>query len=185
MDATAAKIGFTREQQDAYAAESRRAVRASNEGDFKAEIAVTVKTRGVNRSSTRTKHRSRSTSIRSRPRNPAFGGWYRHGSVVVVDLGQRRRVDRGQRVRGEGVGLSDRADLAYSSHAWPREFTTPAPAIRKALDRGWAQGRLAGNQRSVRLRDDGREQGTGLDPARVASAVRARSVIRSARQVRA
>jgi acetyl-CoA C-acetyltransferase len=44
-DATAAKYGFTREQQDAYAAESvRRAQAAVANGSFKAEIAgVTVK----------------------------------------------------------------------------------------------------------------------------------------------
>ncbi|MGE0115226.1 MAG: acetyl-CoA C-acyltransferase [Steroidobacteraceae bacterium] len=46
-DATAAKYGFTREQQDAFAAESvRRAQAAVTNGVFKAEIApVTVKTR--------------------------------------------------------------------------------------------------------------------------------------------
>src|SRR5512139_2556299 len=46
-DATSAKYGFTREMQDAFAAESvRRAQRASKEGDFAAEIApVTLKTR--------------------------------------------------------------------------------------------------------------------------------------------
>jgi acetyl-CoA C-acetyltransferase len=46
-DVTAAKYGFARADQDAYAAESvRRAQRASKEGDFVAEIApVTIKTR--------------------------------------------------------------------------------------------------------------------------------------------
>lgn len=46
-DATAAKYGFTREQQDAFAAESvRRAQAAVGSGAFRAEVApVTVKTR--------------------------------------------------------------------------------------------------------------------------------------------
>ena len=67
-DATAAKYGFTRADQDAFAAESvRRALAAVESGAFENEIApVTIKDRKGERVVARTKRRSRFRSTRSR-----------------------------------------------------------------------------------------------------------------------
>jgi acetyl-CoA C-acetyltransferase len=143
-DATAAKIGFTREQQDAYAAESvRRAVRASNEGDFKAEIAaVTVKTRKGEQIVDQDETPFTLDVSKIAAMKPAFG---KDGTVTaassssISDGAAALIVASESAARERGLRPIARI-LAYSSHAQaPEWFTTaPAPAIRKALDRaGW------------------------------------------------
>jgi acetyl-CoA C-acetyltransferase len=143
-DATAAKIGFTREQQDAYAAESvRRAVRASNEGDFKAEIAaVTVKTRKGEQVVDQDETPFTLDVSKIAAMKPAFG---KDGTVTaassssISDGAAALIVASESAARERGLRPIARI-LAYSSHAQaPEWFTTaPAPAIRKALDRaGW------------------------------------------------
>jgi acetyl-CoA C-acetyltransferase len=146
-DATAAKYEFGRADQDAFATESvRRAVRAVQEGDFRAEIApVTVKTRKgeqvVDQDETPfTLDVAKITTLK-----PAFGknGTVTAASSSSISDGAAALVIASEAAATER-GLRPIARiLAWSSHAQaPEWFTTaPAPAIRKALDRAnWSAG---------------------------------------------
>jgi acetyl-CoA C-acetyltransferase len=141
---TAEKYGFTREAQDAFAAESvRRAQRAVKDGSFRAEIApVTVKTRKgeqlVDQDETPfTLELEKVPSLK-----PAFK---RDGTVTaassssISDGAAALVLASATAARARGSKPIGRI-VAYASHAQaPEWFTTaPAPAIRKALDRaGW------------------------------------------------
>ena len=143
-DATASKYRFTREAQDAFAAESvRRALRAVNSGEFDAEITpVTVKTRKgetvVARDETPgTCDISRITSLK-----PAFG---KDGTVTaassssISDGAAALVITSAEAAAARGLKPVARI-LAQASHAQEPEWFTTAPvgAIRKVLTRlGW------------------------------------------------
>jgi acetyl-CoA C-acetyltransferase len=143
-DITSEKYGFTRSDQDSYAAESvRRAQRAVKEGDFEAEIApVTVTTRkGEN--VVATDETPFGVDIERIPHlKPAFNakGTVTAASSSSISDGAAAVVIASPAYAAEH-GLKPLARIvAYSSHAQaPEWFTTaPGPAIRKALDRaGW------------------------------------------------
>ena len=146
-DATAAKYGFTREDQDGFAAESvRRAQRAVRDGDFTAEIApVTVKSRKgeqlVEQDET-----PFTVDIAKIPNlKPAFG---KDGTVTAASSSSisdgAAAVVLATEAAAHAAGAKPIARLvAWASHAQaPEWFTTaPAPSIQKALDRaGWKTG---------------------------------------------
>jgi acetyl-CoA C-acetyltransferase len=143
-DATAAKYGFTRTDQDAFAAESvRRAQRASKEGDFVAEIApVTIKTR-KGEQVVATDETPFQLDIDKIPAlKPAFGkdGTVTAASSSSISDGAAALVLASESA-ANAAGLQPLARVvAYASHAQaPEWFTTaPAPSMQKALDRaGW------------------------------------------------
>ena len=130
-DATAAKYGFTRQQQDAFAAESvRRALRALEAGEFDAEVTpVTVKSRKgetvVARDETPgTCDLSRITSLK-----PAFG---KDGTVTaassssISDGAAALVLMSAETARSRGLKPLARV-LAYASHAREPEWFTVAP----------------------------------------------------------
>ena len=143
-DATAAKYGFSRADQDAFAAESvRRAQRAVADGDFIAEITpVTIKSRKGEQvvSQDETPFLLDVSKIPSL--KPAFAkdgtvtaassSSISDGAAALVLLSESEAKARGIRPLARIV--------SYSSHAQaPEWFTTaPGPAIQKALDlAGW------------------------------------------------
>jgi acetyl-CoA C-acetyltransferase len=143
-DVTSETYGFTRSDQDGYAAESvRRAQRAVKEGDFQAEIApVTVTTRkGEN--VVATDETPFGVDIERIPHlKPAFNAKgtvtaassssISDGAAALVITSAAFATERGLRPLARIV--------AYASHAQaPEWFTTaPAPAIRKAIEgAGW------------------------------------------------
>jgi acetyl-CoA C-acetyltransferase len=143
-DVTAVKYGFTREAQDAFAAESvRRALRAVKEGDFTAEIApVTVKTRKGEQVVAQDETPFSLDIAKIPTLKPAFGkdGTVTPASSSSISDGAAAIVlasEAAARTRG----LKPLARLvAYASHAQaPEWFTTaPAPSILKALAQaGW------------------------------------------------
>jgi acetyl-CoA C-acetyltransferase len=143
-DATSAKYGFTREVQDAFAAESvRRAQRASKEGDFTAEIApVTLKTR-KGEQVIATDETPFQLDIDKIPTlKPAFGkdGTVTAASSSSISDGAAALIMASESA-AKAAGLKPIARLvSYASHAQaPEWFTTaPAPSIQKALDlAGW------------------------------------------------
>jgi acetyl-CoA C-acetyltransferase len=143
-DATSAKYGFTREVQDAFAAESvRRAQRASKEGDFAAEIApVTLKTR-KGEQVIGTDETPFQLDIDKIPTlKPAFGkdGTVTAASSSSISDGAAALIMASESA-AKAAGLKPIARLvSYASHAQaPEWFTTaPAPSIQKALDHaGW------------------------------------------------
>ncbi|MDH4106540.1 MAG: acetyl-CoA C-acyltransferase [Gammaproteobacteria bacterium] len=143
-DATSAKYGFTREVQDAFAAESvRRAQRASKEGDFTAEIApVTLKTR-KGEQVVATDETPFQLDIDKIPTlKPAFGkdGTVTAASSSSISDGAAALIMASESA-AKAAGLKPIARLvSYASHAQaPEWFTTaPAPSIQKALDlAGW------------------------------------------------
>ena len=143
-DATSAKYGFTREVQDAFAAESvRRAQRASKEGDFTAEIApVTLKTR-KGEQVVATDETPFQLDIDKIPTlKPAFGkdGTVTAASSSSISDGAAALVMASESA-AKAAGLKPIARLvSYASHAQaPEWFTTaPAPSIQKALAlAGW------------------------------------------------
>jgi acetyl-CoA C-acetyltransferase len=143
-DATSARYGFTRADQDAFAAESvRRAQRASQQGDFVAEIApVTVKTR-KGEQLVATDETPFTLDIDKIPSlKPAFGkdGTVTAASSSSISDGAAAIVIASE-AAARAAGLQPLARLvSYASHAQaPEWFTTaPAPSIRKALERaGW------------------------------------------------
>jgi acetyl-CoA C-acetyltransferase len=143
-DATSAKYGFTREMQDAFAAESvRRAQRASKEGDFTAEIApVTLKTR-KGEQVIATDETPFQLDIDKIPTlKPAFGkdGTVTAASSSSISDGAAALIMASESA-AKAAGLKPIARLvSYASHAQaPEWFTTaPAPSIQKALDlAGW------------------------------------------------
>jgi len=143
-DVTSEKYGFTRADQDGYAAESvRRAQRAVKEGDFQAEIApVTVTTRkGEN--VVATDETPFGVDIERIPHlKPAFNakGTVTAASSSSISDGAAALVITSAAFAAER-GLRPLARIvAYASHAQaPEWFTTaPAPAIRKAIEgAGW------------------------------------------------
>jgi acetyl-CoA C-acetyltransferase len=146
-DVTAAKYGFSRADQDAFAAESvRRAQRASKEGDFVAEIApVTIKTR-KGEQVVATDETPFQLDIDKIPTlKPAFGkdGTVTAASSSSISDGAAAIVIASESA-ARAAGLKPLARLvAYASHAQaPEWFTTaPAPSMQKALDRaGWKVG---------------------------------------------
>ena len=145
-DATAAHYGLTREQQDAFAAESvRRAVRARAEA-FAAEIVpVTVKDRKAERivagdETPETCDLSKIPTLR-----PAFS---KDGTVTaasassIADGAAAVVVMDAQSARARGVTPLARI-VAYASYAQEPEWFTTAPvgAVRKVLGTlGWHPG---------------------------------------------
>jgi len=143
-DATAAKYGFSRADQDAFAAESvRRAQRAVHDGDFVAEIApVTVKTRKGEQIVAQDETPFLLDIAKIPTLKPAFAkdgtvtaassSSISDGAAAVVLLSESAAKARGVRPIARLV--------SYASHAQaPEWFTTaPGPAIQKALDlAGW------------------------------------------------
>jgi acetyl-CoA C-acetyltransferase len=141
---TATKFGFTRAEQDAYAAETvRRAQRAVRNGDFTDEIApVTVKTRKGEQVVAQDETPFTLDIDKIPTLKPAFrkdgtvtaasSSSISDGAAALVVAGAATAASRGARPLARIV--------ASTSHAQaPEWFTTaPAPAIRKVLDRaGW------------------------------------------------
>jgi len=146
-DVTSAQYGFSRGDQDAFAAESvRRAQRACKEGDFAAEIApVTIKTR-KGEHVVSTDEGPFALDIEKIPGlKPAFS---KDGTVTAASSSSisdgAAAIVLASESAARAAGLAPIARLvAYSSHAQaPEWFTTaPAPSIQKALDRaGWKAG---------------------------------------------
>ena len=143
-DATAEKYGFTREAQDAYAAETaRRAQRAAREGDFTAEIApVVVKSRKGEQTVAQDETPFAIAIDKIPGMKPAFGkaGTVTAASSSSISDGAAAVVIASASFAA-ARGLKPLARIAaYASHAQaPEWFTTaPAPAIQKALARaGW------------------------------------------------
>ena len=146
-DVTSAQYGFSRGDQDAFAAESvRRAQRACKEGDFAAEIApVTIKTR-KGEHVVSTDEGPFALDIEKIPGlKPAFS---KDGTVTAASSSSisdgAAAILLASESAARAAGLAPIARLvAYSSHAQaPEWFTTaPAPSIQKALDRaGWKAG---------------------------------------------
>jgi len=144
-EATAAKYGFTRAEQDAFAAESvRRALRAAAEGDFAAEIApVTVKSRKGETTVSGDETPLTLDVSRIPTLKPAFakdGTVTAASSSSISDGAAALILARDALARGRG--LKPLARIAgYASHAQAPEWFTTAPvaAIRKTLARvGWS-----------------------------------------------
>ena len=144
-DATAAKYGFTRAEQDAFAAESvRRAVAAVESGAFAEEIcAVTVKDRKGERRVDRDETPFTVSVDKIPTLKPAFG---KDGTVTAASSSSI--ADGAAALLLASAGAASRAGLkpvarivAHSSHAQEPEWFTLAPvgAIQSALKRaGWA-----------------------------------------------
>jgi acetyl-CoA C-acetyltransferase len=143
-DATSAKYHFSREDQDAFAAESvRRAMRALEAGEFDAEIApVTVKGRKGETVVARDETPGTCDLSRISSLKPAFG---KDGTVTaassssISDGAAALVIASAEAAAARGLKPVARI-LAQASHAQePEWFTTaPAGAIRKVLTRlGW------------------------------------------------
>jgi len=143
-DNTAEKYGFTRAEQDAFAAESvRRAQRAVRDGDFAAEVApVILKTRKGEQSVT-TDETPFTLEIE---KIPAFKPAFRKDGTVTAASSSSSSDGAAAIViasaeAAEARGLKPLARIvSYASHAQaPEWFTTaPGPAVQKALDKaGW------------------------------------------------
>ncbi len=144
-DATAARYGFTRAEQDAFAAESvRRAVAAVESGAFADEIAaVTVKDRKGERRIERDETPF-TVSVEKIPTlKPAFG---KDGTVTaassssISDGAAALLLARESAAAKAGLRPVARI-IAHASHAQEPEWFTLAPvgAIRAALQRaGWS-----------------------------------------------
>ena len=145
-DATAARYGFTREQQDAFAAESVRRALAAQTAAFGAEITpVTVKSRKgetvVDRDET-----PGTCDVKKIPTlRPAFGkdgtvtaassSSIADGAAAVVVMSAKAAQARGVKPLARIVG--------YASHAQEPEWFTTAPvgALNKVLGAaGWQAG---------------------------------------------
>jgi acetyl-CoA C-acetyltransferase len=143
-DSTAEKYGFTRAQQDAFAAESvRRAQRAARDGDFTAEIApVTLKARKGEQVVAQDETPFALDIDKIPTLRPAFrkDGTVTAASSSSISDGAAAIVVTGA-AAAKARGLKPLARIVfYASHAQaPEWFTTaPAPAIQKALDgAGW------------------------------------------------
>ena len=140
-DIAAEKYGFSRGDQDAFAAESvRRAQRAVREGDFAAEVApALVKTR-KGETTVAQDETPFALDIEKIPSlRPAFG---KNGTVTaassssISDGAAALIVTSASFAANHGLTPLARI-LAYTSHAQaPEWFTTaPGPAIRKAIER--------------------------------------------------
>jgi acetyl-CoA C-acetyltransferase len=143
-DVTSAKYGFTRADQDAFAAESvRRAQRAVRDGDFAAEVAPALVKSRKGESTVAQDETPFALDIEKIPTlKPAFGktGTVTAASSSSISDGAAALVVTSAAFAAQH-GLTPLARiLAYSSHAQaPEWFTTaPGPAIQKAIDRaGW------------------------------------------------
>ena len=143
-DATAARYGFTRADQDAFAAESvRRAVAAVESGDFAEEIAgVTIKDRKGERTVERDETPFTVSIDKIPTLKPAFGkeGTVTAASSSSISDGAAALVLARQSAASK-AGLKPVARVvAHASHAQEPEWFTIAPvgAIRTALERaGW------------------------------------------------
>jgi len=143
-DVTAAKYGFSRADQDAFAAESvRRAQRASKEGDFVAEIApVTIKTRKGEQVVAIDETPFQLDIDKIPTLKPAFGkdGTVTAASSSSISDGAAAIVIASESA-AQAAGLKPLARIvSYASHAQaPEWFTTaPAPSMQKAIDlAGW------------------------------------------------
>jgi acetyl-CoA C-acetyltransferase len=143
-DATAAKYNFTRQQQDAYAAESvKRAMSALEGGAFDGEVTpVTVKTRKGEIVVARDETPGTCDISRIPALKPAFGkdGTVTAASSSSISDGAAALVLMSA-AAAKARGLKPLARvLAYSSHAQEPEWFTTAPvgAIKKTLSKlGW------------------------------------------------
>ena len=143
-DATAAKYGFTRDDQDAFAAESvRRAQRAVNAGDFAEEIApVSVKSRKGEQVVEKDETPFTVDVAKIPNLKPAFN---KDGTVTAASSSSisdgAAAVVLASEAAAAAAGVKPIARLVgYASHAQaPEWFTTaPGPSIQKALDQaGW------------------------------------------------
>ena len=144
-DATSAKYGYTRADQDAFAAESvRRAQRAVRDGDFAAEIAHAVVKSRKGEQTIAQDETPFTLDIEKIPTlKPAFG---KDGTVTAASSSS---ISDGAAALVLAADGSDAARgrkplariVAWASHAQaPEWFTTaPGPAIKKTLDRaGWS-----------------------------------------------
>ncbi|HVY81011.1 MAG TPA: acetyl-CoA C-acyltransferase [Steroidobacteraceae bacterium] len=143
-DATAAKYGFSRADQDAFAAESvRRALRAVEAGDFDAEVTpVTVKGRKGETVVARDETPFTCDINKIPSLKPAFG---KDGTVTaassssISDGAAALVLMRESTAKARGLKPLARV-LAYASHAHEPEWFTTAPggAIKKTLAKlGW------------------------------------------------
>jgi acetyl-CoA C-acetyltransferase len=143
-DATAARYGFTRAEQDAFAAESvRRAVAAVESGAFGEEIAgVTIKDRKGERTVDRDETPFTVSVDKIPALKPAFGkdGTVTAASSSSISDGAAALV-LARLSAASKAGLKPVARIvAHASHAQEPEWFTIAPvgAIRTALERaGW------------------------------------------------
>jgi acetyl-CoA C-acetyltransferase len=143
-DSTAAKYGFTRAAQDAYAADSvRRALRALENGDFDAEVVpVTVKTRKGETVIARDETPGTCNIEKIPTLKPAFskdGTVTAASSSSISDGAAALVVMSDAAARARGLKPLARV-LAYASHAQEPEWFTTAPvgAIKKTLTKlGW------------------------------------------------
>jgi acetyl-CoA C-acetyltransferase len=143
-DATASRYHFSREDQDAFAAESvRRALRALESGDFDAEVTpLTVKSRKGETVVARDETPGTCDVSRIRSLKPAFGkeGTVTAASSSSISDGAAALVVANAEVAA-ARGLQPLARiLAQASHAQEPEWFTTAPvgAMRKVLQRlGW------------------------------------------------
>ncbi len=143
-DATAAKYGFTRAAQDAYAAESvRRAMRALESGEFDQEVVpVTAKTRKGETVIARDETPGTCNIEKIPTLKPAFSkdGTVTAASSSSISDGAAALVVMSE-ATAKARGLQPLARvLAYSSHAQEPEWFTTAPvgAIKKTLAKlGW------------------------------------------------
>jgi acetyl-CoA C-acetyltransferase len=130
-DATAAKYGLTRAQQDAFAAESvRRALRALEAGEFDAEVTpVTVKSRKGEAVVARDETPGNCDVSRITTLKPAFG---KDGTVTaassssISDGAAALVLMSADTARSRGLKPLARV-LAYASHAREPEWFTLAP----------------------------------------------------------
>jgi acetyl-CoA C-acetyltransferase len=143
-DATASKYGFSRQEQDAFAAESvRRALRAVDSGEFDAEVTpVTVKGRKGETVIARDETPGTCDISRIPSLKPAFG---KEGTVTaassssIADGAAALVLASAEAAAARGLKPVARL-LAQASHAQEPEWFTTAPvgAIRKVLTRlGW------------------------------------------------
>lgn len=143
-DATAKKYGFTREQQDAYAAESvRRALAAVESGAFEAEIAAaTIKDRKGERVVSKDETPFTCDVAKISTLKPAFnkdGTVTAASSSSISDGAAALVITSGDAVRSHNVKPLARI-VAYSSYAQAPEWFTTAPvgAIKGVIEKtGW------------------------------------------------
>jgi acetyl-CoA C-acetyltransferase len=146
-DETAKQYGFTREQQDQFAAESvRRALVAVENGHFEAEIApVTIKDRKGERVIAKDETPFTLDIAKIPTLRPAFnkdGTVTAASSSSISDGAAAAMLASASLVREANLTPLARV-VAYSSYAQEPEWFTTAPvgAIRNVLDRaGWTAG---------------------------------------------
>jgi len=146
-DATAAKYGFTREQQDAFAAESvRRSLAAVEAGKFNEEVApVTVKDRKGERVVAKDETPFTCNIEKIPSLKPAFnkdGTVTAASSSSISDGAAAAVLASGEAVKRLGLKPLARV-VAYASYAQAPEWFTTAPvgAIKAVLEKtGWTAG---------------------------------------------